>query len=203
MADLGHRRLLRGLPAFELLGHDAEVAPLHLFALISRILADAVDLQSDKAGGCHFVDDIGGQLTIDPDPDTAADGFDTIEIPFTGFESRFAGRVAFEIVEPATACFIINAAAPGARGGFNLDLIAMHPSILIFGYAEAANLDARVEAIIDHGFKFKDEIVIHLLCRKKRVRNVDPADASDNPLLVEELGLAVEQFEIFEILAVT
>ncbi len=191
---------------------DADIAPPHFARL--GFGADAVNLQGDETAGRHVVFQIGRRHAVDPGLDRVAPAFDAIVIPLAGLE-RLAGRfVLAQVVQPAAATFVVDAAAPGAGRGVDFNLVAMHAaggnrflevSVLDVGRlvkALAANLHARVELGVNFEVQFENEVAVVLGRAEKRVAGVGHAGADDRVVFDAVLCLAPFLHPTIERLAV-
>jgi hypothetical protein len=105
---------------------DADVAPADFFACSFRVFANAMDLKGDEALGREAVFEVGGGDSVEEGLDGIAIALDAGLVPVFGLEGLAGGFVIFQIVEPAATCLVIDASGPGAGGGIDLKLVAVH-----------------------------------------------------------------------------
>jgi hypothetical protein len=136
-------------------------------------------------------DRIGRRHAVDPRSYPVADGLDPIVVPLALLERGPSLGLALEIVQPAPAALIVDAAAPGSRGGVDLDLVAVDAVVVVVLVAVAANLDAGVHARLGNKLQFQNEVRVHLLCAQEAVRRVEDGRPDDRAILDRVFGFSV------------
>lgn len=151
---------------------DANMAKADLLA---RVFG-TVQLEPDKAGPAPGIVRVGRRHAVQPGLYGVLDGLDPKLIPLTLFEGFSRGLVVLERLKPASATCFVHAAAPGSLGRIDFDLIAKYLSdvegpgyqlelsaqvkrrrLLLVNVG--ANMDPRVEPLVDLEFEFQNEVV--------------------------------------------
>ena len=183
-------------------GANTQVAPSHRPTLFGFVLANGVNLQGDEALGGHTVQEVGASDTVYPCAETVANGFYAHLVPVAVAESRLGGRILRERIEPASARLIVDTAGPGTGTGVNLELVAVHPAVLISIQTLAAELHAGVHAFGNPELEFQDEVAVGLVGAKERIGRVYHRVAHDGTVFHLIDGLAVALRPAFKVLAV-
>ena len=94
---------------------DANVAKPHLERFGS--FSHAVHLQGDETGRRDRVGQLGRGQSVEPGLDCVAFGLDAKRVPGLRLEGVAGRFVVFQVGQPATASFIVDAPRPGPREG--------------------------------------------------------------------------------------
>src|SRR3712207_5397246 len=85
-------------------------------------------LQAYESGLVQRIANVGRRDAVHPYADVVALCLDSIFVPFVVFERGTSGRIAGDVVQPAPACLIVDAARCAGFLVRNFDLIAMDTS---------------------------------------------------------------------------
>jgi hypothetical protein len=160
-----------------------------------------VHLEADEALGMRPVNVLVGQvldrLAVDPGPDARPLRDDAIAVPLPVPKVRVR-HAARRRRQPAASRRLAVDIAGQARARLDLDLWPEHPpGAVVRAFARAplpgprADLDARVQRVVDPDLELELEIAVGLLGRQKRVRAALARAPDDRPILNPILRRAV------------
>ncbi len=180
---------------------DAEGAPADGLAGWG-VLADGVDLEGDDAWVDEVVDEVGDLGAVEEGAYVVAGADDAAGVPLVGAVEWLGFGVELDGVEPAAAGFVEDAAAPAAGGGFHFELVAVDAPVLDVGVADAAELDAAVDAFVEGVLEFEDEVLVLAVGGEEGVWGVVDGASDDGAVFDGVGGGAVEDGPAVEGLAV-
>lgn len=161
-----------------------------------------MDLEGDETFRGEVVFEVGGGDAVEEGAEAIADGFDADEVPVAGFEGEAGAVVVGEVLEPASAAFVVEAGGPTAVTGVDLALVAVDLAVFVVGEALAAELDAGVEVGVDFEFEFEDEVAVVFVGAEEGVGGLGDGDADDLAVFDAVFGFAAALGPAVEVLAV-
>ena len=169
-----------GLPLVVTQVTNPDVPPLDLEWVLPA--TDRVDLQADETCQGQGVHEVRNGDTVHPGPQGVTDGHDSIVIPVVLPERLPCDCGIWRRIQPPPPALIVNSRRIGPVGGIDLNLLPMNPPPSIRGKTVAADLDPRVESLINLEIEFQLEIAVVPVGAKERIRSVGAGAAHYGPV---------------------
>ena len=149
-----------------------------------------VDLEADEAGAGHAVDEVGHRHVVDPGAEAVACGLHAVAVPLADPEGLPRDGVVLRAGEPPAPLLVVDAPAPGALGGVDLDLVAVNDPVPVVGARGAPELHAGVERRVHPDLELEDEVGVLLRRAQEAVLLAEHGAAHEGAVLDGVDGLA-------------
>jgi hypothetical protein len=151
-----------------------------------------VDLERDETLGGLLVDQVGGGDAVDPGLEHRAARLHPQPVPLAGTEGGAGAGIEGHREQPTASRLVVDARAPCALAGVDLDLVAVNATVHHLGTALAAHLDPRVERALDQEVELEHEVGEGLLGGQEAVGAVRHRDPDDRAVLDPVLGRPID-----------